>query len=91
MPCSNYSFIIMCPPLQIIFIKGGVNMNSVIGENEIPLGLGMAFAQNIGAMEYFSSLDDYKKHQVIDMAHNVQSKQEMRSLVNKLANHEIVF
>ena len=66
-------------------------MDNVTNNNEIPLGLGMAFAQNMPALEYFSALNTQQKQSVIDRAHNVHSKQEMRELVRQMANHEIEF
>lgn len=53
---------------------------------EIPMGLGMAMAQNTDAMNYFSNLDDAGKQQIIEHAHNVRSKREMQDLVNNMAN-----
>lgn len=52
---------------------------------EIPLGLGIALAQNLNAMNYFASLDDTSKQQVIDGTHNVRSKSEMKQYVSNLA------
>lgn len=66
-------------------------MSNTTNNNDIPLGLGMAFSQNINAMEYFSSLNQQQKQQVIDMAHNVTSKNEMRQLVKQLGDHTIQF
>ena len=66
-------------------------MRNVTNDNQIPLGLGMAFAQNMPAMEYFASLNQAQKQNIIDRAHNVHSKNEMRELVRQMANHEIEF
>lgn len=66
-------------------------MKNVTNDNQIPLGLGMAFAQNMPAMEYFAALNETQKQNIIDRAHNVQSKKEMRELVRQMANHEIEF
>ena len=52
--------------------------------NGIPLGFGMALAQNSKAMNYFSSLDDQKKQEVIDHCHGVRSKNEMQDYVSSL-------
>ncbi|MGN6712687.1 hypothetical protein SAMN02745136_03872 [Anaerocolumna jejuensis DSM 15929] len=52
---------------------------------EIPLGLGIALAQNLNAMNYFASLDDTSKQQVIDGTHSVRSKSEMKQYVSNLA------
>lgn len=51
---------------------------------ELPLGLGMALAQNEEAMKKFESLSETEKRAVIDKTHSVNSKKEMRALVNNL-------
>lgn len=52
---------------------------------DIPLGLGMALAQNDKAMERYASLSDEEKQKLIKNAHGVNSKAEMQSFVQKLA------
>lgn len=52
----------------------------------MPLGLGMALAQNIEAMNYFSSLDHGKQQQVIEHTHEIRSNNEMRQFVSHLVN-----
>jgi hypothetical protein len=59
--------------------------NYVNGDG-IPLGFGMALAQNDAAMNYFSSLDEQGKRQVVDNCHNVHSKSEMRQYVSNLTD-----
>ncbi|MGN0602248.1 MAG: hypothetical protein ACI4I7_06025 [Oscillospiraceae bacterium] len=62
--------------------------NFVNGE-DIPMGLGMAMAQNVNAMDYFSHLDAAGKQQIINQSHNVHSKKEMQEFVNNMAKfHE---
>ena len=53
---------------------------------ELPLGLGMAFAQNPTAMARFTAMSETEKAAVIEKAHSVQSKQEMNALVGQLAD-----
>lgn len=60
-----------------------------IGNNELPLGLGMALAQNLTAMEKFTSLSTEQKSSVISKAGSVSSKNEMRALVSELAGGSI--
>ena len=52
---------------------------------ELPLGLGMALAQNEAAMKQFESLSASEKKHFTERAHSVRSKQEMRRLVDGLA------
>lgn len=54
-------------------------------ENALPLGFGMALAQHPDAMEKFSHLPEAEKSQVLAQAHQAASKEEMQSLVKKLA------
>jgi len=51
---------------------------------EIPMGLGMALAENLNAMEYFASLSPAQQQAVIERTHQIRSKQEMRSFVQNL-------
>ena len=46
----------------------------------------MALAKNINAMNYFSSLTNDKKQEIIDHTHQIQSKAEMREYVDSLSN-----
>lgn len=51
---------------------------------ELPLGFGMALAQNEAAMKRFESLSETEKQAVLAKTHSVRSKQEMRQLVDGL-------
>lgn len=51
--------------------------------NELPLGMGMALAQDTAAMERFSALPDAEKQSVINGAHAVRSKAEMRAYLHE--------
>ncbi|HOJ48916.1 MAG TPA: hypothetical protein PLD48_08690 [Bacillota bacterium] len=55
----------------------------------IPLGFGMALAQNAKAMEYFSSLSESERQAILSQIHNINSKSEMQSFVAKLAERGI--
>jgi len=57
-----------------------------VTNGDVPLGLGMAFAQNMDAMKYFSSLSKAQQQQIIDSAHQVSSKKEMRAFVSDLGS-----
>lgn len=52
---------------------------------ELPLGFGMALAQNEAAMRQFESLNETEKQAILNQAHNVHSKAEMRRLVSGLS------
>lgn len=57
-----------------------------MAETELPLGFGMALAQNTRAMTAFAALSETQKQAILQKAHGVQSKQEMHARVNSLAN-----
>ena len=50
----------------------------------IPLGFGMALAQNPDAMDVFSALTEEQRRQVLKKTHRIGSKAEMRAYVNSL-------
>ncbi len=58
-------------------------MNYVNSEG-IPIGLGMALAQNQQAMEQFARLPDTQKQAVIDGTHQIRSKEQMQAYVANL-------
>lgn len=58
----------------------------VIHKGDVPLGFGMALAQNTDAMQYFSNLSDEQKQAVINGTHQIQSKAEMQEYVNHLSS-----
>ncbi len=47
--------------------------------NELPLGMGMALAQDVGAMERFSALPEAEKQSLINGARAARSSAEMRA------------
>jgi len=57
---------------------------NIFNNDEIPVGLSMAFAENLYAMERFGNLDEQQRQDFIQQSRNVGSKQEMRSLVSGL-------
>lgn len=53
---------------------------------ELPLGFGMALAQNESAMKSFEQLTEEKKQDVVQKTHSITSKSEMAAFVNSLAS-----
>lgn len=51
---------------------------------EIPLGFGMALAQNTLALERFSALPKERRNAIIEGSRNVHSKAEMADYVNRV-------
>ena len=55
---------------------------------DIPMGLGMALAQNKAAMEAFSAMTPAQQQTVIDHTHSIGSKKEMQAYVAGLAGRQ---
>ncbi len=53
---------------------------------DLPLGLGMALAQNEKAMQRFEAMSDADKRAFVNKTYSINSKSEMRSLVNSLTD-----
>lgn len=53
---------------------------------ELPLGFGMALAQNEAAMKRFEALSEAEKQEILEQTHHVKSKQEIRQLIAGLCN-----
>ncbi|MGN0494418.1 MAG: hypothetical protein ACI4F7_12275 [Acutalibacteraceae bacterium] len=51
---------------------------------EMPMGFGMALAQNPVAMQKFANLSEQEKQKIIAGTHSVSSKEEMHSYVDRL-------
>ena len=52
--------------------------------NDLPLGFGMALAQQPEAMQRFANMSEAQKTEVLSKIHNIQSKKEMQEFVAKL-------
>lgn len=57
-------------------------MEHLLSSKEIPIGLGMALAENTDAMAYFTSLSRDERSRVIERTHSFKSKREMQEYVN---------
>ena len=53
---------------------------------KVPVGFGMALAQNTAALNHYAHLDEVQKQEVLNRAHNVRSEMEMYTLVANLAS-----
>lgn len=58
--------------------------------SDVPMGFGMALAENMEAMERFSKMSREQKQKVLDGTHQICSKQEMKSYVNQIAGNGIM-
>lgn len=55
-------------------------------KKEMPAGLAFQMAMNERAMEHYSNMTEEEKSQVLDAAKSVQSKEQMRGIVEDLAH-----
>ena len=51
---------------------------------DLPMGFGMALAQDLSAMDRFASLSPDEQRDLIAQTHRITSKAEMRSFVSAL-------
>lgn len=61
-------------------------MNSLNPIADLPMGLGMALAQDVDAMSRFASLSPDEQRAIIDQTHAITSKSEMQSFVQSLTH-----
>ncbi len=57
---------------------------------KVPIGFGMALAQNEAAMMRYAHMSEPQKQDILDRAHNVRSEMEMYTLVADLANGKML-
>ena len=55
----------------------------------VPIGFGMALAQNAPAMLRYAQLSEVQKKDILSQAHNARSEKEMHRLVDSLARGRI--
>lgn len=53
---------------------------------DLPLGFGMALAQQPDAMKKFSNMTEDEQNRILSEIHNIDSKQEMQSFISRLAD-----
>lgn len=57
-----------------------------MGDGTLPLGFGLALAQNETALRKYEALTERERDSLMNRIHAVQSKGEMRQLVTELAD-----
>lgn len=55
-------------------------------KKDMPLGFAFQLGMNEKALNNFTKMTDGEKRQVLEAARSVSSKQEMRGIVNDIAN-----
>ena len=53
-------------------------------QDELPLGFGMALAQNEKALENFAQLDERQKQRFLFEARHARNRNEMQSIVGRI-------
>ncbi len=61
-------------------------MDNLVNGPEIPMGLGMALAQNREAMDRFATMSPAAQQSVIEHTHQITSKKEMQAYVASLGS-----
>ena len=61
-------------------------MNNHLLSGNIPVGFGMALAQNPQAMSRFALMNESEQQRVIDGTHQIHSRQEMHAYVRSLGD-----
>ncbi|MDE5973706.1 MAG: hypothetical protein K2G73_03450 [Eubacterium sp.] len=56
-----------------------------MSKTDLPIGFGMALAQNENAMKQFESLSSSQKEAIINKTRKINSKNEMQCFVNCLS------
>ena len=51
---------------------------------KIPIGFGLELTQNGTAMSKYAALNEEEQRDILEQAHNVQSREEMRRLVSEI-------
>ncbi len=55
-----------------------------MNRDEMPIGLGMALAQNPEAMKKFATMSPAQQQEIIAGTHDIRSKQEMHQYVSHI-------
>jgi len=66
-----------------------IMMKNYANGSQMPMGLGMALAKNLDAMNYFATLSPDQQQQVINHTHVIQSKEQMQQYVQRLAENKL--
>ena len=59
-------------------------MDHYLSNPEIPMGLGMALAQNVSAMERFAAMSEQEQQQIVSLTQSIESNRECVILSIKL-------
>lgn len=57
--------------------------------HKVPIGFGMALAQNFDAMAAYAAMTDDQKQAILNKAHNARSEKEMHQIVTSIAGFSI--
>ncbi|MDP4133490.1 MAG: hypothetical protein Q8882_05715 [Bacillota bacterium] len=61
-------------------------MPNYVDSGEIPMGFGMALAQNSSAMSKFALFTEEQRKKAIDHTHNIKSHNEMVEFAQEIAD-----
>ncbi|MDD2971210.1 MAG: hypothetical protein PHE02_03630 [Lachnospiraceae bacterium] len=61
---------------------------SILNDEAIPMGFGMALSQNLSALNRFSAMSESEKEELLNRARDARSKSDMSALVDELSHYE---
>lgn len=64
-------------------------MENYVYGPEMPMGLGMALAQNLVAMDRFAAMTEAQKRTIIEGTHQIQSRKDMQLFVQQIAEGKL--
>lgn len=57
---------------------------SLLNDDAVPIGFGMALAQNLNAMKSYSGMSEAEKEEILNRARDAKSRDEMESLIHSM-------
>lgn len=60
-----------------------LNEQNFLVSGDVPLGFGMALAQNLDAMQHFGKMTKQQQQNIIGKTKGIKSKNEMKSFVDE--------
>lgn len=64
-------------------------MQKNLTNGDVPIGFGMALAQNLESMKYFSGLSEDMQKNIINKTKGIKSREEMQSFVDSIRSMEL--
>lgn len=56
----------------------------LLNDDAVPIGFGMALAQNLNAMKHYSAMTEAEKEEILNRARDAKSRSEMEAIISGL-------